>query len=160
MTILLIIIAIICLIAGAAGTVFPALPGLPLMFAGTWLLAYAQHYQIISSNRLWFIFFCAAIGTAADFFAGTLGAKYTGASKQAIWGSFLGGIAGIPFHLLGIILGPLLGAAIGELIAKRNLLLAGKVGMSTLIGFIIGTVAKIGAALSILIILLFSYLTH
>lgn len=157
---LLIIIAIIGLIAGAIGTVFPALPGLPLMFAGAWLLAYAQHYQIINSNVLWFIFFCTAIGTAVDFFAGTLGAKYTGASKQAIWGSFLGGIAGIPFHLLGIIFGPLLGAALGELIAKRNLLLAGKVGIGTLIGFIIGTAAKIGAALSILVTLLFYYIVH
>ena len=59
-----------------------------------------------------------------------------------------------------MIFGPLLGAALGEFLDKRNLLLAGKVGIGTLIGFILGTIAKIGAALVVLLIILAQYIGH
>lgn len=155
-----IILAIILLIVGAAGTVFPALPGLPLMFGGAWLLAYSSDYQIVGSFSVLILGVVCAIGMAMDFMAGVLGAKYTGASKEALWGAFIGGLAGLFLGLVGLVLGPLLGAAIGELLAKRNVLLAGKVGIGTFIGFIVGTVAKIGAALVVLLVVLAQYLGH
>lgn len=155
-----IILAIILLIVGAAGTVFPALPGLPLMFGGAWLLAYSSDYQIVGSFSVLILGVVCAIGMAMDFMAGVLGAKYTGASKEALWGAFIGGLAGLFLGLVGLVLGPLLGAAIGELLAKRNVLLAGKVGIGTFIGFIVGTVAKIGAALVVLLVVLAQYMAH
>lgn len=155
-----IILAIILLIVGAAGTVFPALPGLPLMFGGAWLLAYSSDYQIVGSFSVLILGIVCAIGMAMDFVAGVLGAKYTGASKEALWGAFIGGLAGVFLGLVGLVLGPLLGAAIGELLAKRNILLAGKVGIGTFIGFIVGTVAKIGAALVVLLVVLAQYVAH
>lgn len=155
-----IILAIILLIVGAAGTVFPALPGLPLMFGGAWLLAYSSDYQIVGSFSVLILGMVCAIGMAMDFVAGVLGAKYTGASKEALWGAFIGGLAGLFLGLVGLVLGPLLGAAIGELLAKRNILLAGKVGIGTFIGFIVGTVAKIGAALVVLLVVLAQYVAH
>lgn len=157
---LIIILAIILLLAGAAGTIFPALPGLPLMFAGAWLLAYTNDYQIIGSVSLIILGAITALGMAMDFVAGLLGAKYTGASKTALWGAFIGGLVGAFLGIPGLILGPLLGAAIGELLDKRNVLLAGKVGIGTFIGFIVGTVAKIGSALVIVLIILAQYIAH
>lgn len=157
MTLFLICLAIVLLLAGAAGTVFPALPGLPLMFGGAWLLAHAQDYSVFGTGTLIALGLLAAIGMAMDFVAGLLGAKYTGASKEALWGAFIGGIVGAFFSLPGLVLGPLLGAALGEFAAKRNLLTAGKVGIGTFIGFIIGTVAKIGSALGILMTILVQY---
>ena len=59
-----------------------------------------------------------------------------------------------------MIFGPLLGAALGEFLDKRSLLLAGKVGIGTLIGFILGTIAKIGAALVVVLIILAQYIGH
>lgn len=158
MTAFLIILALVLLIAGAAGTIFPALPGLPLMFAGAWVLAHAQDYAVFGTGTLVALAILTAIGMAMDFVAGLLGAKYTGASKEALWGAFIGGIVGAFFSLPGLVLGPLLGAALGEFIAKRNLFTAGKVGIGTFIGFIVGTVAKIGSALGILMIILVQYL--
>lgn len=160
MSITLMILAIILLIIGAAGTIFPALPGLPFMFAGAWLLAYHSDYQIVGTLSLWLLAAVCIFGMAMDFVAGLLGAKYTGASKEALWGAFIGGIAGVFFVPVGLILGPLLGAALGELVARRNILLAGKVGIGTFIGFIVGTVAKIGAALVVLLVLGVQYITH
>ena len=160
MTALLIFLSLLLLLLGVAGTVFPALPGLPFMFAGAWLLAYSSDYQIIGSFSLLVLFLIAALGMAMDFVAGILGAKYTGASSEALWGAFIGGIAGIFMGLAGLVLGPLLGAAIGEFLDKKNIWLAGKVGIGTLIGFIVGTVAKIGSAIVILLIVLAQYIAH
>ena len=160
MTALLIFLSLLLLLLGVAGTVFPALPGLPFMFAGAWLLAYSSDYQIIGSFSLLVLFLIAALGMAMDFVAGILGAKYTGASSEALWGAFIGSIAGLFIGLAGLVLGPLLGAAIGEFLDKKNIWLAGKVGIGTLIGFIIGTVAKIGSAIVILLVVLAQYIAH
>ena len=160
MTALLIFLSLLLLLLGAAGTVFPALPGLPFMFAGAWLLAYSSDYQIIGSFSLLVLFLIAACGMAMDFVAGILGAKYTGASSEALWGAFIGSITGLFIGLAGLVLGPLLGAAIGEFLDKKNIWLAGKVGIGTLIGFIVGTVAKIGSAIVILLVVLAQYIAH
>ena len=151
MTAILVTLALIFLIVGLLGTILPAIPGLPLMFAGAWLLAYTGDYQIIGTPALIALGILALIGSAMDYVAGLLGAKFTGASKQALWGAFVGGIVGLFFSLPGLILGPLVGAALGEFWARRSLLSAGKVGIGTFIGFIIGVVAKVGCALAILL---------
>lgn len=158
MTTLLIILGILALAIGLLGTIYPAIPGLGLMFGGAWLLAHAADYQIFSTGTLVFLGIVALIGTAMDYVAGMLGAKYTGASKTAVTGAFVGGIAGAFFGLPGLLLGPMLGAAVGELMAQRDMYQAGKVSIGTLIGFVIGTVAKIGCAITIVLTLLVGWL--
>ena len=160
MTLLLIALAIVLLALGAIGTIYPAIPSLPLMFAGAWLMGYAQDYQIVGTATVLVLLVLSILGVAMDFVAGMLGAKYTGASKEALWGAFIGGIVGAFFMPAGLILGPLLGAAIGEFADKRNLWLAGKVGIGALAGFIVGTVAKVGAALGIMLIILAQYIVY
>lgn len=152
--ILLIILGLTALAIGLLGTIYPALPGLILMFVGAWLLGYADDYATIGSGTLIAIGIFTAVGTATDFVAGMLGAKFTGASKEAVWGSFFGGIAGAFFGIPGLLLGPLLGAAIGEFLARKDAWLAGKVGIGAFIGFILGVVAKVGCAVAILLTLL------
>ena len=154
MTVFLIILGIAALAAGLFGTVYPALPGLILMFAGAWLLGYADGYQTIGGGTIAAVGILAAIGTATDYVAGVLGAKFTGASRKALWGSFFGGIAGAFFGIPGLLLGPLLGAAAGEFAARREALRAGKVGLGAFVGFIVGTAAKIGCAAAIVLTLL------
>lgn len=160
MNTLLIIFALTLMLAGAAGTVFPALPGLPLLYGGIWLLAYTQDYQIIGSGTLLFLLLPVIFGMAMDFIAGLMGAKYTGASQTALWGAFVGGIAGMFFGLPGLLIGPVAGAMLGEAFARSDLIKAGKVGIGTFIGFIIGVAAKVGAALVMLFTALWQYLAH
>ncbi len=45
--------------------------------------------------------------------------------------------------LIGLVFMPLLGAAIGEYIAQRDLRRAGKVGIATWLGLLIGTAVKV-----------------
>ncbi|EMS2657120.1 DUF456 family protein [Neisseria gonorrhoeae] len=158
MTALLVILALIAV--GTAGIVYPALPGLALMFAGTWLLAYAGGYQIYGAGILWTVGLISLGGILADYMAGMLGVKYTGAGKLAVRGALAGSIIGIFFSLPGLILGPLIGAAAGELISCRNMIQAGKAGLGTLLGLIVGTAFKIGCAVSILLILLVKYIAY
>ena len=160
MTTILILLGLIAVLVGLLGTIYPAIPGLGLMFGGAWLMGYAQDYAVIGTATLLVLFVVSAFGLAMDFVAGMLGAKYTGASKEALWGAFIGGIVGAFFVPAGLILGPLLGAAIGEFADKRNLWLAGKVGIGALAGFIVGTVTKVGAALGIVLIILAQYIVY
>ena len=97
MTAIFILLGLIAICVGLLGTIYPAIPGLGLMFGGAWLLAYAGDYQIYGTNTLIFLAVVAAIGTAMDYVAGALGAKYTGASKTAVWGALIGGIVGAFF---------------------------------------------------------------
>lgn len=160
MTSVLVILAIVLLLIGLLGTFMPALPGLPLMFGGAWLLALSSDYQIMGTGTLITLAILTALGCGMDYMAGVLGAKHSGASRKAIWGAFIGAIIGMFFALPGMILGPLIGAAIGEFIARRNLVAAGKVGFATLIGLVLGVVAKIGCAFAILITITVMYLYY
>ena len=158
MNAVLVILAIVLLLIGLLGTFMPALPGLPLMFGGAWLLALSSNYQIMGAPTLITLGMLTLLGCFLDYMAGMLGAKHSGASRRAIWGSFIGAIIGMFFALPGMVLGPLIGAATGEFIARRNLVAAGKVGFATLIGLVVGVVAKIGCAFAILITIAVMYL--
>ena len=157
MDILLTLLAALLIVLGMAGTLFPALPGLPLMLGGFLLLAWTDQFTHLGSTALLIMTVLTMLGLAIDFVAGLLGARMTGASKQALWGAFIGSIAGLPLGLVGVILGPLLGAAIGELLARRDAWQAGRVGLGTLAGFLIGTVAKLGCAFAMLATALFAW---
>lgn len=150
MDILLYSLSVLLVLAGLAGTVFPALPGLPLMLSGFALAGWVDDFQHVGALTLGMLALLAVIGLAIDFVAGLLGAKSTGASRQALWGAFIGSLVGLFFALPGVILGPLIGAAIGEFLARRDVYQAGKVGIGTFLGFVVGTVAKIGCAFAML----------
>ena len=140
----------IAIVGGFAGTIFPALPGLPLMLAGMALIGWLDNFQHLGTISFIILITLTIIGQSIDFFAGLFGAKATGASKQALWGAFIGGIVGIFFGLIGAIFGPLVGAVIGELCADPDAKKAGKVGVGTFIGFLVGTCAKISCAFAML----------
>jgi hypothetical protein len=89
--------------------------------------------------------------------ASLLGAKRVGASRQALFGSVIGGIAGLFFGLIGLLLGPFIGAVAGELMARRSLADATRVGVATWIGWLVGTMAKIALAVSMLGVFLVGY---
>jgi uncharacterized protein YqgC (DUF456 family) len=72
-----------------------------------------------------------------------MGARRVGASKWAVIGATVGAILGVLSGFWGLLFMPLVGAAIGEFIARQDLLRAGQVGLATWIGMLLGTVAKL-----------------
>ncbi len=143
-------LAVVLMVVGLVGTVFPLLPGLPFLFGGMWLGAWLDGYRHVGTTTLVLLGGLLAIAMALDYVAGALGAKKVGATPQAVWGSFLGSLAGIFFGIPGILIGPFAGAALGELLARRDLYQAGKVGVATWIGMVVGAIAKIGIAFMML----------
>lgn len=138
------------IVAGFAGTIFPNLPGIPVMFGGMLLAAWAGHFEKIKVWVVVLLGILAALSIVLDFFAGTYGAKRYGASKTAVWGALIGTITGLFFGIPGLLLGPFIGALIGQLLAGSPLEHATRVGFGTWIGLLIGTAIKIGVAFMML----------
>ena len=82
-----------------------------------------------------------------DFAGGALGAKWFGASKWGAIGALAGGVAGFFFMPLGLLVGPLAGAVIGELaFARKALKPATKSGVGTVVGTAGGVAGKLAVA--------------
>lgn len=147
MDILLYALAAALLLAGLVGAVVPALPGIPLIFAGIWLIAGVDRYRHLGFWWLLGIAIIGAVGLALDLLAGAFGAKRVGASPQAVWGAIAGTVVGLFFGLPGLLLGPFVGAVLGELSAGNSVLRSTHVGVGAWLGLIFGTLIKLVAAL-------------
>jgi uncharacterized protein YqgC (DUF456 family) len=142
-SIILWVLAGICVVAGFIGVIAPVLPGAPLVFVGLVLAAWAENFQYVGWATLSICAVLLGLTYVVDLIASALGVKRVGASKLAMWGAVVGTTVGIFFGVPGILLGPFLGALVGELIARRNVVQAGKAGVAAWIGFIIGTLGKL-----------------
>ena len=148
MSVVLWIAAAILIVAGVAGTVLPVLPGPVLVLGGMVLAAWIDDFSRIPVWLLAILGALTALAWVVDFAAAALGAKRAGASRYAIIGAAVGTIAGILTGLWGLLFMPLAGAAIGEYLARRDAYRAGKIGLATWIGLLLGTVAKLAIVLA------------
>ncbi len=72
-------------------------------------------------------------------------------------GAALGTIAGLFFGFPGLMIGPFVGAALGELTAYRDVRRAGRAGVVAWVSFVIGTAIKVGLAFAMLGIFLMAW---
>lgn len=158
MTILLWTLAVALVLIGFVGIVMPALPGHILIFAGLLLAASADHFMRVGVPALVLIGMIGAASYAVDFLAAAVGVKRLGASPRAMTGAALGTLAGLMFGLPGIIIGPFVGAVVGELTVHREWKLAGRAGVAAWIGFAIGTAVKVALAFVMLGIFVAAFL--
>ncbi|MFN7222047.1 MAG: DUF456 domain-containing protein [Burkholderiales bacterium] len=147
----------ILLLAGLAGTILPALPGVPLVFGALLLAAYLDGFTRVGWPTLVILGVLTALAMLADFVATLLGAKRAGASRLALVGAAVGSVLGIFSGLWGLLVFPFIGAVVGELISRKQLGHAGKVGFATWLGLLLGTVAKIAIALTMIGVFTVSY---
>jgi uncharacterized protein len=137
------VLAAILVLIGLAGTVLPIIPGTLLVFAGLFTAAWAEGFTKVGWIPLTLIGILGVLSFVADFVSSLLGAKRVGASPQALVGAAVGGLVGIFFSIPGMIIGPFVGAVGGELVARGGLKQAGKVGLGTWIGLLLGAVLKV-----------------
>jgi uncharacterized protein len=140
---LLLSLGIILMILGLAGSILPVLPGPPLSYVGLLMLHFTQRYQFSSRFLiLWLV--VTVVVYLLDYIVPAWGAKKFGGSKRGVWGSVIGLVLGLLFFPpLGIIVGPFVGAVLGELTAGKDSTSALKSGFGSFVGFLTGTILKL-----------------
>lgn len=103
-------------IAGVLGSFLPVLPGPSISWLGIALL-YLTHSVPMNHWILWSTLLITIVISILDYVIPAQGTKKFGGSRYGIWGTNIGLVIGIfapiPF---GFLIGPFLGALIGELI--------------------------------------------
>jgi uncharacterized protein len=142
------LIAIVLMAIGLIGTLLPVVPGAIIILAAAVL-----HQIMLGSEKSvgWWNIAALVVLTllsyALEFAGGYFGAKRFGATKWGAFGATLGAIAGLFFPFPGLIVGPIVGAIAGELVAGKRLISAGRAGWGTLLGNLAGMLGKLTIAL-------------
>jgi len=146
------------IVVGLAGTVLPALPGTALVLAGIVLGAWIDDFTRVGGLTLAVVGVLAVAAWVLDYVASLLGAKKAGASPQALIGAAIGTVAGLLLGLVGVLFLPLVGAALGEYLARRDQAQAVKVGVATWLGLLAGMLAKVVIAFTMVGIFVVAWL--
>ena len=145
--IVLILGGVILLIVGFIGCFIPVLPGPPLTYIGLLLLQLSSNPPFSTEFMLFWLFITIVV-TVLDYVIPILGTKKLGGSKWGIIGSGVGLVVGIFFFPpFGLIIGPALGAWIGELSTGKSGEVALKAALGSFLGFIAGTFIKLISSL-------------
>lgn len=143
------ILAIIVLsgffMVGLIGCVLPVVPGPAIVWVGMFI----HKIWVPDGSANWWVILIAGVFVGItfllDYVLALMGAKKFGASRLGGIGALLGGFVGfiIPPFFLWLLIGPFVGALIGELINGENLQRASRVGWGSFLGTIAAYVSKL-----------------
>lgn len=139
---LLIILAFILIIIGILGSILPVLPGVPVSYVGILLLHFTEKVQFTTQFLIFWLVMVILV-QVLDYLVPIWGTKKFGGSKRGIWGCAIGMVVGLFFGPWGIILGPFLGAIVGELSGGKQTQSAIKAGFGSFVGFLLGVISKL-----------------
>ena len=151
--IFLFLISLILMLVGLAGVILPFLPGVPLAWLGLFIFAISTHFANIPLITVLVFLGLAVIILILDLIIPSLGAKKYQASQWGVLGAFFGSLLGIFFGFPGIVIGPLAGAVLGELLARKTIEQATQSAWGAFLGFLAGTLIK-----AILILIMIGFL--
>ena len=144
------IVSAILTVTGLVGMLLPFVPGAPFLFLGLFFGAWAENFRYVGIGTLLILAGMTALTYLVEFAASILGVKKFGGSRRAMVGAALGGIIGIFLGIPGILLGPFVGAVIGELSLQRSLDQASRAGFGTVVGLAIGMAGKLAIGIAML----------
>lgn len=145
MEIVWIVLGSLFIISGIIGSFLPVLPGPPLGYIGL-LIA---HFGLGSDYSWTFLLVwgvVVALVVTLDSFVPAEGARRMGGSRWAVYGCLIGAVAGLFFPPAGLILGPIAGAFLGELLSGNDSQKSFRAAMGSFAGFLIATIIKIGVS--------------
>lgn len=140
---ILILLAVVMAMTGIAGAIVPALPGPPLNFASLLTAYFITDSDEITRSLLVVMLVLTILVTVLDYVAPIWLTKLGGGSKASVWGSTIGVFAGLFFMPAGLVIGPLAGAFIGEIMHESNLGKAVKVALMSFVAFLLTTGLKL-----------------
>ncbi|TXH24580.1 MAG: DUF456 domain-containing protein [Cyclobacteriaceae bacterium] len=142
MEILWFVLGGLLILIGIVGCFLPVLPGPPLAFLGLWIQQLKEPNPF-TSKFLWIWFGITVVVTAIDYWAPVYATKKFGGSKAGIWGCMIGLLLGFWMGPFGIIIGPLAGAFIGELMNNQDSSKALRAALGSFVGFLLSTLLKL-----------------
>ena len=141
--IVLISLGFVLILIGIIGAFVPILPGPPLSYAGM-IVIHLSEKASFSPKTLIYVGIIALIITVVDYILPVIGTKTTGGTKYGVIGASLGLIVGIIFFPpIGIIIGPLAGAFIAEILNKQTSNTAIRSAIGSFLGLMFGVVLKL-----------------
>ena len=153
MDILFIVLGALAILAGITFSVLPPIPGPPLAWLALLLLRWHGGPEEPTTQFLVIWFVIAVASTFMDNILAIWGTKFTGGSKAGTWGSMVGLLVGLVFlGPFGILVGPFAGAMFFELGSGRSFSVAVKSGFGSFLGFLAGTLLKVGISIWILVL--------
>ena len=148
MDIFWIILGAILVLIGIIGAIVPGIPG-PIVSFGALLIMQLTEDAPYTEEFMVTLGLIAAAVTVLDYIVPMWGTKKFGGSKKGVWGSIIGLIIGMfflplgPFGIVSILLGPFLGAYIGETMSGKNSHQATRAAFGSFVGFLAGTLVKL-----------------
>lgn len=140
------IVAVLLALVGITGAIVPALPGPPLNWLAL-LIIYLALDGAVSSAMLWTMLAVTVMVTLLDYVAPSLMTRWGGGSQAATRGATIGTILGIFFMPWGLLLGPLAGAFVGEMMHTQNAAQSIRVALYSFLSFLLTTGAKLIASI-------------
>ncbi|MFR9619670.1 MAG: DUF456 domain-containing protein [Rikenellaceae bacterium] len=152
---ILYIIALLCAVVGVLGALLPILPG-PIISVVGLTLGYFLPVDVVSTRELIIWIAVCIVVSVVDYFLPIYMTKRLGGSKSGMVGATIGMVVGlIAFPPFGIVVGPFIGAVMGEISHNReDVGRAFGVGFGTFLAFIFGTGLKFVVTLWILWIMI------
>lgn len=144
------VLCAICTITGLTGLLLPFIPGAPILFLGLLFGAWADNFCYIGVWTLLVLAGMAGLTYLVEFAASILGVRKFGGTRRAMAGAAIGGIVGLFLGVPGILLGPFVGAVIGELSMQRTLNDASRAGFGTVVGLAIGVAGKLAIGIAMI----------
>jgi uncharacterized protein YqgC (DUF456 family) len=142
---LVIIIGALLMIAGLLGSFLPVIPGLPFSYAGLLILQFtSSHPFSLQFFIIWGLI--VVVLMVLDNVIPAYGTKKFGGSPYGVWGSILGLGIGFFFPPTGLVLGPLIGAFLGELLSGKKSDQAFRSALGSFMGFLVSTILKVIAS--------------
>ena len=139
---------------GIVGCIAPALPGPPISYVAILVYHFAKGGEVFSLAFLFVALFFVIAAAAMDYFLPIYTTKKFGGTKQGVWGGIIGLAVGLFIPPWGILVGPLVGAVIGDLVAGKQFESALKAGIGSFVGFILATSAKLAVSITLTVFLI------
>lgn len=117
MELLLLILGALLILFGFIGSFLPVVPGLPISLLGILIMQWT--IAPFSSAFIWGWAIAIVLFSVVDNFIPAWTSQKTGGTRYGFWGSLLGIIVGIGFPPIGFIIGPLIGAFLGEMMGAK-----------------------------------------
>lgn len=144
----LIVAAILLSLIGIVGAVVPGIAGTPFSFLALLAMSFVDGIDY-SARFLLIMGLIGAMVFAVDYVVPIWGTKKLGGTKAGVRGSTIGLFLGLfitfvfPIGFIAVLLGPFIGAYIGEKSAGTADHLAWKSALGSFVGFLLGTGIKI-----------------